>query len=104
MSDPTRDKVRDWWRTEIVNVSDGQIRYRGYAIEELIGKVGFVEVVWLLLRGELPEAAEARLLEAAMVSPVNAGPMSPSCAILGHGDHLRRWAEQCRGLRDQRPW
>lgn len=81
MSDPTREKVRDWWRTEIVDVSDGQIRYRGYAIEELIGNVGFIDVVWLLLRGELPAKQEAKLLEAAMVSSVNAGPMSPSCAI-----------------------
>lgn len=81
MSDQKREKVRDWWRTGIVDVSDGQIRYRGYAIEELIGNIGFVEVVWLLLRGELPDRQEASLLEAAMVSSVNAGPMSPSCAI-----------------------
>src|SRR5690606_38748432 len=81
MSDQTRNKVRDWWQTEIVDVQDGQIRYRGYAIEDLIGNVGFVDMVWLLLRGDLPDRHEAKLLEAAMVSSVNAGPMSPSCAI-----------------------
>ena len=32
----------------------GMIRYRGYAIEDLIGRVGFAEMVYLLTRGELP--------------------------------------------------
>ena len=30
------------------------IRFRGYAIEDLIGRVGFAEMVYLLTRGELP--------------------------------------------------
>lgn len=81
MSADTREHVRDWWRTEIIDVADGTIRYRGYALDELIGTVGFTDMVWLLLRGDLPRPEQARLLEAAMVASVNAGPMSPSCAI-----------------------
>lgn len=81
MSDETRQQVRDWWQTEIIEVADGNIRYHGYAIEDLIGRVTLVETIWLLLRGDLPDPRQARLLEAAMVSSVNAGPMSPSCAI-----------------------
>ncbi|ATX67550.1 citryl-CoA lyase [Roseinatronobacter bogoriensis] len=81
MSNETREHIRDWWRTDIVNVEDGNIRYRGYAIEDLIGNVSLVETIWLLLRGELPDPKQARLLEATMVASVNAGPMSPSCAI-----------------------
>lgn len=46
----------------------GTIAYRGYAAEDLIGRVGFAEMVWLLTRGDLPRPAEAKLLEAALVA------------------------------------
>ena len=38
----------DWWCTEIIDMKPGEIRYRGYAIEELIGNVGFAEMIWLM--------------------------------------------------------
>lgn len=75
------DRIRDYWKTEIVDVADGNILYRGYPIEQLIGNVRFPDVIWLLLRGELPGRDQSELLEAAMVASVNAGPMSPSCTI-----------------------
>src|SRR2546430_1126428 len=34
------------------------LTYRGYAIEDLAGHSTFEEVVWLLLRGELPTSTE----------------------------------------------
>jgi citrate synthase len=58
----------------------GMIRYRGYAIEELIGRIGFAEMVYLLTRGELPDPAAAKLLEAALVAAVDHGPQAPSIA------------------------
>jgi citrate synthase len=70
-----------WWTTEIIDIHPGQIALRGYPIEELIGKVGFPAMVYLLLRGELPEPAEAELLEAAMVASVDHGPQAPAIAI-----------------------
>lgn len=57
------------------------IRYRGYAVEDLIGRVGFAEMVWLLTRGELPEPRAAKLLEAALVAAVDHGPQAPSIAV-----------------------
>lgn len=72
---------RDWWRTDIIEMSPGVIRFRGYPIQELIGNVGFVEMVWLLTRGELPTKPQAALLEAAMMSGVDHGPQAPSIAI-----------------------
>ena len=27
----------DWWETAIIDMKPGEIRYRGYAVEELIG-------------------------------------------------------------------
>ena len=74
-------KAEDWWRTEIIEMSPGSIRFRGYAIEELTGNVGFVEMIWLMLRGELPTSGQAALLEAALVSGVDHGPQAPSIAI-----------------------
>lgn len=57
------------------------IRYRGYAVEDLIGRIGFAEMVWLLTRGELPQPKAARLLEAALVAAVDHGPQAPSIAV-----------------------
>lgn len=71
----------DWWRTSIIDMAPGEIRYRGYAVEDLIGNVGFAQMVWLMLRGELPSKAEANLLEIALVSAVDHGPQAPSIAI-----------------------
>jgi citrate synthase len=36
----------------------GILRYRGYPIEELAAKSTFLEVAWLLIKGELPTGAE----------------------------------------------
>jgi len=71
----------EWWSTSIVEMQPGIIRYRGYAVEELIGHIGFAEMVWLLTRGELPEPRAAKLLEAALVAAVDHGPQAPSIAV-----------------------
>lgn len=74
--------ARDWWRTSIIEMSPGVIRYRGYAIEDLIrARVGYAQMVWLMTRGELPAPAQADLLEAALMSAVDHGPQAPSIAI-----------------------
>ncbi len=78
--DPDRE-VRDWWRTEIIEMEPGMIRYRGYPIEQLIGNVSFPQMIWLLLRGDLPSPDQGRLLEAALVAAVDHGPQAPSIAI-----------------------
>jgi citrate synthase len=70
-----------WWDTSIIDIHPGKIAIRGYPIEQLIGRVRFVEMIWLMLRGELPSRAEADLLEAALVPGVDHGPHAPSIAI-----------------------
>ncbi|WP_228484581.1 citryl-CoA lyase [Microbacterium cremeum] len=75
------DEARRWWQTDIIDVRPGEISLRGYPIQELIGNAGFVETVWLMLRGELPSRAHAELLEAALVASVDHGPHAPSIAI-----------------------
>ncbi len=87
------DTPENWWSTSIIEMKPGMIRYRGYAVEELIGRVGFAEVVYLMTRGELPHPACAKLLEAALVAAVDHGPQAPSiaaarmaitCGVSGH--------------------
>jgi len=75
-----KDTPEQWWSTSIIEMKPGMIRYRGYAVEELIGRVGFAEMVYLLTRGELPHPACAKLLEAALVAAVDHGPQAPSIA------------------------
>lgn len=70
-----------WWTTGIIDVHPGSIAIRGYAIQDLIGKISFPQMIWLMLRGELPNARQARLLEAALVASVDHGPHAPSIAI-----------------------
>ena len=72
--------VKDWWRTSIIDMAPGQIRFRGRPIEELIGTITFAQMIWLLTRGDLPGEGEARLLECALVAAVDHGPQAPSIA------------------------
>ena len=75
------DKATQWWSTEIIDMKPGMIRFRGFPIEQLIGAVSFPQMIWLMLRVDMPSAAQASLLEAALVSAVDHGPQAPSIAI-----------------------
>ncbi|WP_354674491.1 citryl-CoA lyase [Cupriavidus alkaliphilus] len=72
---------QDWWRTGIIDMRPGEIRYRGYPIEQLIGRVSFAQMIWLMLRGELPGPGQGELLDAALMAAVDHGPQAPSIAI-----------------------
>ncbi len=75
----------DWWHTDIIDMRPGQIRFRGHPIEELIGTVSFAQMIWLMLRDNLPSEAQAKLLEAALVAAVDHGPQAPSIAVARMG-------------------
>lgn len=70
-----------WWRTGIIDIHPGVIDVRGYPIQQLIGKIDFVSMIWLMLKGDLPSRGQARLLEAALVASVDHGPQAPSISI-----------------------
>ncbi len=74
-------EARAWWNTEIIDIHPGKISVRGYAIEDLIGRISFPQMIWLMLRGEFPTSAQAKLLEAALVASVDHGPHAPSIAV-----------------------
>ncbi|MCZ4268189.1 citryl-CoA lyase [Rhodobacteraceae bacterium G21628-S1] len=72
--------VSDWWRTSIIDMEPGRIDLRGTPVQDLIGNVSFAEMIWLMVRGDRPTPAQARLFEAALVSAVDHGPQAPSIA------------------------
>jgi citrate synthase len=74
-------KATQWWSTDIIDMKPGVIRFRGFPIEQLIGRISFPQMIWLMLKGELPTPDQASLLEAALVSAVDHGPQAPSIAI-----------------------
>ncbi|OMI35904.1 citryl-CoA lyase [Streptomyces sparsogenes] len=77
---PSLDDVTGWWSTAVSRIRPGEILLRGYPVQQLIGQVSFAEQIWLMLRGDLPTAAQGRLLEAALVAAVDHGPQAPSIA------------------------
>ncbi len=81
MSETTTNAASDWWRTEIIDIEPGSIRVRGYPIQDLIGTIGFPDMIWLMLRGEMPSRIQGELLGAALVAAVDHGPQAPSIAI-----------------------
>ena len=52
-----------WWDTAIIDIHPGKIAIRGYPIQQLIGNVRFPDMIWLMLRGELPSRGQSELLE-----------------------------------------
>jgi citrate synthase len=71
------------WKTSISKVEPDRILLRGYRIEDLMGRLTYAQAVFLALKGELPRAAESRMIEAVLVSCVDHGttPQSTVAAV-----------------------
>jgi len=69
------------WRTSITKVEPNRIITRGYPQEDLIGNISFPEMVYLLLKGELPPENQAKMLEAVLVSFCDHGVTPPSTQV-----------------------
>jgi citryl-CoA lyase len=61
------------WKTAISTVEGGKELIRGYDLRELIAKKTFVESVWLVLKAELPNPAQLRMLNALLVACIDHG-------------------------------
>lgn len=66
------------WKTAVTDVSGGQIRVRGYDIADLMEHLSFADVIYLILKGELPNNQQRRMMEALLVSSIDHGPTPPS--------------------------
>ena len=66
------------WQTSLTSIAPNKILVRGYPLDEMMGRLGFAEAVYLLLMGELPSAAIGKMLNAVLVSSIDHGVSPPS--------------------------
>jgi citrate synthase len=66
------------WQSAITSIAPNKILIRGYPLDEMMGRLGFAEAVYLLLMGELPTPAIGRMLNAVLVSSIDHGVTPPS--------------------------
>src|ERR1051325_374953 len=66
------------WQSSLTEIEPNKILVRGYPRDEMMGRLGFAEAVYLLLMGELPTPAIGRMLNAVLVSSIDHGVTPPS--------------------------
>src|SRR5437867_9409151 len=107
------------WQTALTAIAPNKILIRGYPLDEMMGRLGFAEAVYLLLMGELPTPAIGRMLNAVLVSSLDHGVTPPStlaarnvatsgaplkdcvaAGILGFGPHHGGDIESCMRFLD----
>src|ERR1700712_4940961 len=108
------------WHSSLTNIEPNKICIRGYPLDEMMGRLGFAEAVYLLLMGELPTPAIGRMLNAVLVSSIDHGVTPPStlaarnvatsgaplkdcvaAGILAFGPHYGGDIESCMRFLDQ---
>ncbi len=75
MSDQEKNAL---WTSAITEIRPNRVSVRGYDIAELMGRVSVGAAVHLILRGDLPDEATARLMDAILVSSIDHGCTPPS--------------------------
>ena len=70
--------MSDTWNTAITEINPNSVRVRGYDIAELMGNCSFGQMVYLILRGDMPNEAIGKLMEAIIVSSIDHGATPPS--------------------------
>jgi citrate synthase len=66
------------WKTAITKIEANKVAVRGYPIDQLMGRISFGEMVYLVLKGELPTPEIGKLMDAILVSSVDHGATPPS--------------------------
>jgi len=80
-SNPAASETGEVWRTSITHIEPNRILVRGFALDELMGRVSFADAIYLLLQGELPPPAISKMITAILVSSVDHGAMPPSTLV-----------------------
>ena len=81
---PTVEETRkerrksDEWRTALTCIEPNKILVRGYALDEVMGRLTFGEAIYLLFMGEIPSPGIGRVMEAMLVSFIDHGTTPPS--------------------------
>ncbi|HSQ01773.1 MAG TPA: citryl-CoA lyase [Methanobacterium sp.] len=66
------------WKTSITKIEPNNLRTRGFSQEDLIGNLSFPEMIYLLLKGDLPSEKQRKMFEAVLVSFCDHGITPPS--------------------------
>jgi len=66
------------WITKITKIEPNRIIVRGQRLDDLMGKLGFAQVVYLILKGEVPSESHRRVLDAILVASIDHGVTPPS--------------------------
>ncbi len=66
------------WKTAITKIEPNKIVIRGYRLDQLMGKFTYPQLIYLLIKGELPTKNVGRILDALLVSSVDHGLTAPS--------------------------
>jgi citrate synthase len=66
------------WNTHITKVEPNHLVTRGYRQEDLIGKIPFPHVVYLLLKGDLPTTEYGKMIDAILTACIDHGVTPPS--------------------------
>src|SRR5712692_10932019 len=107
------------WQSALTEIAPNKILIRGYPVDEMMGRLGFAEAVYLLLMGELPTPSIGKMLNAVLVSSLDHGVTPPStlaarnvatsgaplkdcvaAGILGFGPHHGGDIESCMRFLD----
>jgi len=69
------------WKTALTRIEPNRVVVRGYNVDELMGRLGFADAIYLLLTGELPSPAIGKMVAAILVSSVDHGATPPSTTL-----------------------
>ena len=69
------------WNTAITRIEPNRVLVRGYAVDEMMGRVSFAEAVYLLFTGDLPSPAIGKIITAILVSSLDHGATPPSTLV-----------------------
>lgn len=71
-------KRKGWWDTEIIDVKPNQIIISGYHIQNLMGRVSYGEMLYLMIMRKLPQETTGKLIDAVLVAACDQGVISPA--------------------------
>lgn len=66
------------WKTAVTKIEPNKISVRGKRIDELMGTASYAQMVYLLLKGEMPSENVGKMIETILVSSVDHGTTPPS--------------------------
>ena len=67
------------WKTAITHIEPNKIVVRGYKLDQLMGKLSYPQMIYLLIKGEIPNKCVGKILDAILASSIDHGVTSPSC-------------------------